>query len=270
MPAVLRVIHPAPAAAVVLLSALLGGILLLQDGQPLGVRWWLTVAAVAGSQAFTGAVNDLADAARDAASGRREKPIPSGALSPAAARAASAAGLVVQLAASLPLGWPAIVLGLVAVGSATAYNLVLSRTPLSPLPYLVSFGVLPLWIASGVGVEAARVLPAVPLAALFAVAAHLANTLRDFDADVAAGSRCLAQLLGRRATHLLAVAILAAVGLGVGVALLLGGRAGVPTLLLGLLGLGAVLAGARSERGLWYAILVTAVAWAAAWATSTG
>jgi hypothetical protein len=60
------------------------------------------------------------------------------------------------------------------------------------------------------------------------------------------------------------------VGLGVGVALLLGGRAGVPTLLLGLLGLGAVLAGARSERGLWYAILVTAVAWAAAWATSTG
>ena len=113
-------------------------------------------------------------------------------------------------------------------------------------------------------------LPAVPLAALFATAAHLANTLRDFDADAAAGSRCLAQLLGRRTTHLLAVAILVAVGLGVGVAFLAGGRAAAPTLLLGLLGLGAVLAGARSERGLWYAILVAAVAWTAAWATSIG
>jgi 4-hydroxybenzoate polyprenyltransferase len=270
MPAVLRVVHPAPAAAVVLLSAVLGGILLLQDGQPIGVRWWLTVAAIAGSQVFTGATNDLADATRDAASGRREKPIPSGALSPPSARAVAAAGLAVQLAASVPLGWPAAILGLVAVGSATAYNLALSRTPLSPLPYVVSFGVLPLWIASGVGADAARMLPAVPLAALFATAAHLANTLRDFDGDAATGSRCLAQLLGRQATQLLAVAMLVAVGLGVGLALLVGGRAGAPALLLGLLGLGAVLAGGRSERGLWYAILVAAVAWTAAWATSTG
>ncbi len=48
--------------------------------------------------------------------------------------------------------------------------------------------------ASGVPIE--RVAPAVLLVAPFAAAAHLANTLRDFDSDAALGSRCLAQVLG--------------------------------------------------------------------------
>lgn len=269
MPAAIRVIHPAPALAVVLLSAALGAILLAQAGMPLGERWLLTVASVAGSQVFTGATNDLADAARDLAAGRQDKPLAGGRLSPGAALWIASGGLALQLAASSRLGLLATLLGLAAVASAAAYNLFLSRTPLSPLPYLVSFGLLPLWVAAGVGQPLERVLPAVPLAATFAAAAHLANALRDWDADTITGSRSLAQALGRRRTRLAAVLLALAAGVGVGAALLVG-RAALPSLALGALGLTAVGTGAGGERRLWAGLLVAAVAWTAAWGLSTG
>jgi protoheme IX farnesyltransferase len=269
MPPALRLIHPAPALAVTLLSAIMGAILLAQAGQSSGWRLLLTVLAVAGSQVFTGATNDLADEERDRTAGRGEKPLPAGAISRRGAWAVAAAGLGLQVGASMPLGATPLVLGLVALGSAAAYNGLLSRTPLSPLPYVVSFGLLPLWIATGVGVDAGRVLPAVPLGALFAAAAHLANTLRDFDADAVGGSGSLAQRIGRRATHGLAAGCLLAVGVGVGTALALGGAGGI-SLSLGAAGLAVVAVGGRRERWLWYAILIAAVAWTAAWALATG
>jgi 4-hydroxybenzoate polyprenyltransferase len=268
MLAALRLIHPAPAAAVVLLSAALGAILATQAGLPIDERWALTVVAVAGSQIFTGATNDIADRVRDA-DGRPEKPIPAGRLSLNAATWIASIGLAIQLVASWRVGELALALGVVASASALAYNLFLSRTPLSPIPYLVSFGLLPAWIAAGLGVPVERVLPAIPLIAPFAMAAHLANTLRDFEADAAGGSRSLAQVLGRQASRRLAAGLALAVGLGVGGALVLGGRAGPASAGLGLLGLLAVLQGVPSERRLWYGILVAAICWAAAWALST-
>jgi hypothetical protein len=39
---------------------------------------------------------------------------------------------------------------------------------------------------------------------------------------------------------------------------------------LGMAGLAALAIGARFERGLWYSLLVAAVAWTAAWALGTG
>jgi 4-hydroxybenzoate polyprenyltransferase len=268
MPAALRVIHPAPALAVVVLTAALGAILLLQAGLALDERWLLTIASVAGSQIFTGATNDLVDRARDAAAARLEKPIASGRLGPNAALWIASAGLALQLAASVRLGPLPLLLGAAAVASAATYNVFLSRTPLSPLPYLVSFGLLPLWVAAGVGQPLQRVLPAVPLAAAFAAAAHLANTLRDWEGDAATGSRSLAQVLGRRRARLAAVALAAIAGAGGGVALLMG-DASVPSLLLGAGGFAALAAGSTDERRLWYAMLLAAVAWTAAWALST-
>jgi 1,4-dihydroxy-2-naphthoate octaprenyltransferase len=163
-----------------------------------------------------------------------------------------------------------LVLGSAASASALAYNLALSRTPFSPLPYLVSFGLLPVWIAAGVGVPIERVLPAIPLVAPFAVSAHLANTLRDYESDAAGASRSLAQVLGRRASRLLAAGLALAVGLGVGGALLIGGRASLPSVVLGAIGLAGIIAGVPNERRLWYGILVAAVCWTAAWGLSTG
>jgi len=234
MPATLRVIHLAPAMAVVALSAALGAILATQAGVPIGESWVLTVLAVAGSQVFTGATNDIADRERDAVV-RPEKPIPSGELSVNAAAWIASVGLAVQLAASWRTGGLALALGAAASGSALAYNLALSRTPFSPLPYLVSFGLLPAWIAAGVGVPLERVLPAIPLVAPFAIAAHLANTLRDFEADAAGGSRSLGQVLGRQASRRLAAGLALAVGLGVGSAQLLGGRSTPWSIGLGLI-----------------------------------
>jgi 4-hydroxybenzoate polyprenyltransferase len=268
--AAVRLIHPAPALAVTLLSGALGAILLAQASLPPDSRLWLLVLAVAGSQVFTGATNDLVDAERDMAAGRSEKPLPAGDVTPGLALWIASVGLGTQLAASLWLGPLPLLLGLAATFSAATYNLALSRTPLSPIPYLVSFGILPLWVAASVDVELGRVLAAVPLAAAFAAAAHLANTLRDFDADSANGSRSLAQVIGRRNAHLLAVGCAAAVGLGVGAALILGGRMNGASLALGAFGLAALGLGARGERWLWYALLVAAVTWTSAWALSTG
>jgi len=268
--AAVRVIHPAPALAVTLLSAALGAILLSQADVGLDARWVATVAAVGGSQIFTGAINDLVDRGRDQAAGRLTKPLAGGDLSPEGALWVASGGLALQLAASLRLGPVPLLLGAAATLSALAYNLWLSRTPYSVFPYLVSFGILPLWVAAGVGVGLDRVLPAVPLVAPFAAGAHLVNLARDFEIDRETGSRNLAQVIGYRGALWAAWGAAMAVGVGVGVALTVGGRTSTPTLLIGLVGLAAVGQGAGNAPRLWYGMLVAAVAWTAAWALSTG
>ncbi len=265
-----RVVHPAPTAAVVLLTAALGAILLGQTGRPIDSSWAWTVAAVAGSQIFVGASNDLVDRGRDRAAGRLSKPLAGGDLSAGAATWIASGGLGLQFAASVQLGTAPLLFGLVAVLSAVAYNLWLSRSPWSVVPYLVSFGILPLWVATGVGVPIERVAIAPLLVAPFAAAAHLANVLRDFSSDAALGSRNLAQVLGRRAAHRLAWGLAMAVGLGAGVALAVDGSATPAALAPGIAGLAAVAQGIRSPDRLWIGMLVAAVAWTAAWAVATG
>jgi 4-hydroxybenzoate polyprenyltransferase len=270
MPGFLRAIHPAPAAAVVVLSGALAMILSSQAGfGAITARVVLTVAAVLGSQILTGAVNDWADRDRDRVV-QPSKPIPSGALTPTAALVVAGVGAAIQLAASLPLGPLPLVLGAIASASAAAYNLALSRTPLSVLPYLVSFGVLPLWIASGVGAPLERVAAAPILVGPFAAAAHLANTVRDFDGDERLGSRNLAQVLGRDSAFRVAVGLVLAVGVGVGTFLLASGRLAPLPALLGIAGLVAVGQGLAGPRRLWGGMLIAAVAWSSAWALSTG
>ena len=270
VPPIVRLVHPGPAFAVILLSAVLGAVLLLQVGGSLAdPRLVLTVLAVAGSQILTGALNDWADRARDAVV-QPEKPIPSGVVSPRSALILAAAGGLLQLAASVPLGPSTLVLGMVASGSAVAYDVWLSRRPASAVPYVVSFATLPLWVASGVGVPADRVAMASLVAGPFAAAAHLANAVRDFDADARVGSRNLAQVIGRAPAFRLAWGLAMAVAIGVGGAFALGGRLGIAPLVLGIAGLATVAAGARSPSRLWAGILVAAVAWTAAWALGSG
>jgi 4-hydroxybenzoate polyprenyltransferase len=265
-----RLVHPAPAVAVVALSAALAAILSVQDGtSPLGVRVILTVLSVAGSQILTGALNDWADRDRDAVA-QPSKPIPAGVVSPAAALRLGAFGLALQVATSLPLGPVALGLGLAASASAAAYNLLLSRTAFSFAPYLVSFGVLPLWIAAGVDVPLERVALAPILVGPFAVAAHLANILRDFDVDAALGSRNIGQRLGRPTALVLAWALAMGVGVGAGIGLGLGGGLGPASLALGIAGLAAVAQGWGQPDRLWVGMLVAAVSWAAAWGLATG
>jgi len=268
--ALLRLVHPAPAAAVVTLSATLAAILSDQAGSsPSSGRVVLVTLSVLGSQIVTGTMNDWADRGRDAVT-QPTKPIPAGEASATVALGLAGFGLVLQVGASIPLGAAALVIGLLAVGSAVAYDLWLSRTASSFVPYLVSFGLLPLWIAAGVGVPFDRVVVASLLVGPFAVAAHLANTLKDYDGDAAVGSGNLAQRLGRTWASTLAVLLAAGVGLGAGIGLATDGRLGLPSMLLGAVGLVAVAQGARSAPRLWGGILVAAVSWTAAWALATG
>lgn len=269
LPAALRLIHPAPASAVVILSAALGGILLDQAGRSPDARLLLVVLSIAGSQVATGAFNDWADRFRDAGT-RPEKPIPGGDLSPRAALTIGAGAVAFQLATSAPLGAIALLLGAAATASALTYDFVLSRTPASVLPYLVSFGLLPLWIAAGVGLSLERVVGASMLVAPFAAAAHLANTLRDFDADAASGSRSLAQVIGHRRSRLLALVLAIGVGVIVTAGLGLSGQLRPASLGLGVIGLIAMAQGAGSARRLWYGLLLAAVCWTVAWALATG
>ena len=268
--AAVRLVHPAPALAVTALSGALGAILLTQAGMPpLSAALALTTLAVAGSQVLTGALNDWADRDRDRIA-QPTKPIPSGAISAGAALALAIAGASVQLVASVPLGWLALILGMAASVSAVTYDLWLSRTPLSVVPYVVSFGILPLWVAAGVGVELERVAGAALLVGPFAAAAHLANALRDFDADASLGSRNLAQTLGARAAHSTAFVLAIGVGIGVGAALLVGGNATPISLAFGAAGLMVLIGGARSVSRLWGGMLIAAVCWTVAWALATG
>lgn len=268
MPPLVRLIHPAPAAAVILLTAALAVLLGGEQGHVEVWRVALVVAAVTGSQVLTGALNDWADRDRDAATGQA-KPIPAGEVTPAGALRLAVAGALVQVAASLPLGAAVTLLGIVASAAAVAYDLWLSRTPASVVPYLVAFGTLPLWVATGMGVAPERVLPAMPLAAGFAASAHLANTLRDWELDAAGGSRSLAQVLGRRASRLVAGGLSLGVGVGVGGGLLVDGRLTPVVAAAGFIGLAAIAIGMRREAWLWRAQLVAAVAWTIAWALST-
>lgn len=269
MPAAVRLVHPAPTAAVVALSAALAAILASQAaGVPISAVILVTL-AIAGSQVATGAMNDWADRARDARI-RPTKPIAAGEITPTAALAIAGLGAAVQVVCCLPLGSVAMLVGLAALASAQAYNLALSRTPFSVVPYLVSFGLLPAWIAAGLGLPIERVAPAIVLVMPFAAAAHLANVLRDWEIDRSSGSRNLAQLLGPRLSHAVALLLALAVGLGVAGALAASGQLRPANGALGVVGLLAVVQGAGSARRLWYGILVAAVSWTAAWALATG
>lgn len=269
LPAAARLIHPAPAFAVVALSGALGAILLAQDGRAPDARLLLVVLSVAGSQIATGAFNDWADRFRDAEA-QTEKPLPAGQLSPRSAIAIGGGGLLLQLATSAVLGLLPLLIGAAATFSALAYDFVLSRTPASLLPYLVSFGLLPLWVASGIGLSLERVATASLLVAPFAAAAHLVNALRDFETDAALGSRSLVQVLGRQRSRTVALGLAFGVGLVVAAGLGLGGQLRPASLALGVIGLVAIGQGAASTQRLWYGILVAAVAWTVAWAVATG
>ncbi|MGH2381989.1 MAG: UbiA family prenyltransferase [Candidatus Limnocylindria bacterium] len=265
-----RLVHPAPTVAVVSLAAALATILGIQAGGAApGPRVVLVSLSVLGSQVLTGALNDWADRDRDAEV-QRTKPIPSGAVRPRTALALAAGGLGLQVATSLPLGPLPLVIGLGASASAVAYNLWLSRTAASFVPYLVSFGLLPLWVATGIGAPLDRVAAAPLLVGPFAVAAHLANTVRDFDADAHIGSGNLAQRLGRRTAFAAAWGTAMAVGIGVGAALILGGEIEPAALVLGAIGIAAVAQGIAGPQRLWAGMLVAAVCWTFSWALATG
>jgi 4-hydroxybenzoate polyprenyltransferase len=196
----IKACHPEPTAAVTAVATLLA----LATGRGLpGVL--AAAAAVLASQLAVGWSNDAIDAARDAAVGRRDKPIVAGAVS----RRTVAVCAAVAAAATVPLGLlSGVAAGLVAtvgLASALLYNWPLKSTPASVLPYAVSFAALPAFVVLGVSRPPWWLLTA---GALLGAGAHFANVLPDFDDDAHTGVRGLPHRIGPRASVVAAAALL--------------------------------------------------------------
>ena len=198
---------------------------------------------VLASQLAIGWDNDYLDRDRDTAVGRRDKPLVTGAVSAGTVRAASvtaAVGFLVSLA-WYPIG--AALAAVLAAAAAAGYNRGLKATPLSPLPYAVSFGLLPAFVTLSddpAGWPPAWITAA---AALLGVGAHFANALPDIGDDLATGVIGLPARLGPRLAALAAAGCLAVAGvlLSVGSGLL-AHPAGIALLAVNLL-LSAAIAG---------------------------
>ncbi|MDP9498200.1 MAG: UbiA family prenyltransferase, partial [Actinomycetota bacterium] len=164
----------------------------------LGARSLWVAAAFLTGQLSVGWSNDWIDAARDARNGRRDKPVGQGLLSVDTVRTAALTALAVCVPLSLALGRRAGTAHLLAVGSALAYDLGLKATVLSPVPYAVSFGLVPNVVA--LAGRDPRPAPwwSTAAGALLGVGAHLANALPDLEADRATGIVGLPHRLGRR------------------------------------------------------------------------
>ena len=198
---------------------------------------------VLASQLAIGWDNDYLDRDRDAAVGRRDKPLVTGAVSAGTVRAASATAAVGFLVSLIWYPIRAAVAGGLAAAAAAGYNRGLKATALSPLPYAVSFALLPAFVTlSGdpAGWPAAWITAA---ATLLGVGAHFANALPDIGDDLATGVVGLPARLGPRLAALVAAGCLALAGLllsaGAG---LLAHPAGIALLALNLL-LSAAVAG---------------------------
>jgi 4-hydroxybenzoate polyprenyltransferase len=169
----------------------------------------VAVAVLAG-QLSTGWSNDWFDAARDTANGRADKPIVSGAVDVATVRAAALAALAACIPLSLLSGWRAGLVHLVAVGSAWAYNAGVKATVLSPLPYAVSFGLLPAFVTLGLPGHPWPRPTLMGATALLGIGAHFINTLADREDDARSGIAGLPQRMSARACLFTGVLLLSA------------------------------------------------------------
>jgi heme o synthase len=187
----LKASHAEPGAAVtVALTLLAVGV---------GHRGWAVVgvaAAIGATQLSVGWVNDWLDADRDRATGRTDKPVAAGAVS---RRTVGIAGLVASLAIpllGLPFG-PAATACITLVGVfALLYDWPLKSTPLSIVPYLVAFGLMPAFVVLALPGHPWPPAWLVAAGALLGGGAHFANVLPDLADDAATGVVGLPHRLG--------------------------------------------------------------------------
>lgn len=205
--------HPGPSVVVTLVAVTLG--------IATGLEPWRIVVlglVILSGQLSVGISNDAIDAPRDTRTGRADKPIARGDVSPRVAWVAASVAVVVAAALSFVLSWQMGLAHLVALGSAWAYNAGLKSTPISVLPFIVSFGLLPSLVTLSADPPNVAAGWAWVAGAALGVAIHLTNVLPDLEDDEQTGVRGLPHRLGRRVS-----AVLAAVALVVGaVAVLLG------------------------------------------------
>lgn len=201
--------HPLPVLAVTSVAAGLAA------GSGHGTGGMVTVtAAVLAGQLSVGWLNDLADAGRDARTGRAGKPVAEGRLGVPLMRAAVVAAALAAVVLSLLAGPLAAAAHILALVSAWAYDLGLKATRWSVVPYAVSFGLLPAFVVLALPGQPVPPWWLVTAGAVLGCAAHFVNALPDLADDAAVGVRGLPHRLGAaRSRAAAAVLVLAAAGL---------------------------------------------------------
>ena len=200
----IRACHPGPTVVMTVLITLVGW--------SLGWRGVLLVAlavTVVLGQLSVGWSNDAHDARIDFAAGREAKPTVSGHASARVLWPAALCALLLSVALSwIVAGWVGGSFHVLALAAAWLYNLRLSRTAWSWLPYAVAFAALPPFLSYGAdnGAPPMWLLLVFPV---IGVSAHLANALPDVETDRGGGLGGTAVVLGVRRTAVLCWVLLA-------------------------------------------------------------
>jgi 4-hydroxybenzoate polyprenyltransferase len=185
--------HPGPSLAITAMAALLAA-----QAAPHGVGPVLVAPAMLATQFSVGWSNDVFDAGRDAAVGRTDKPVATGAISARAVWIAAVTSLVAALAMSAALSAATAVINAVMIGAGWAYNAGLKSTLASGLMYLTGFGLIPAYAASTLPGHPAPRWWVTAAAALVGLGAHFANVLPDLAGDRATGVNGLPQQVAAR------------------------------------------------------------------------
>ncbi len=154
-------------------------------------------------QLLTGWSNDYVDRDKDSTIGRSSKPLVSGLITSEQLRLAIVVDTLalLLLTATGTMGLKGGALHLLAVGSALCYNIFLKQSVFSPLPYLLSFAILPVAILSA----ASQLVPgwAPIVGGLFGCGLHFSNVIADIAGDRELGVRGLPQIVGVLASKLI-------------------------------------------------------------------
>ncbi|CAB4939582.1 MAG: hypothetical protein F2840_04070 [Actinobacteria bacterium] len=237
----LRACHPGPTVAVtVVITAFAWSVGWRLPGIAL-----LLVTVLVG-QLSVGWSNDAHDAGLDAASGRTSKPTVGAQVTARALWSGALAALVVSFALSWIVAGPVGgTFHVFSVAMAWLYNLRLSRTAWSWLPYALAFGAVPGFVTYGLDGQPPTLWSSFCFA-IIGVSAHLANALPDLQSDTEAGMGGLAVHLGRRRSVLVCWTLLAA---GTAVLALVAARSNsIIAAGLVIAYAGAVVIGSRSRR----------------------
>ena len=176
--------------------------------------WWEGPSMVIAFAFFCGQLvvgwsNDLIDYQDDVRHNRLNKPLVAGLITPKYLQRWLQVMVPIAILVNLfgPLGFIGGGLSLFAVGWAVAYNFYFKFNFLSPLPYAVAFAALPSCMALS-----KDQLPPVWMwlgGALFGVAAHFLNVIKDMKQDNQSGIKGLPQRVGTKASVFIAVVLIA-------------------------------------------------------------
>lgn len=193
----LRTTHPRQAAATSLALALAASL----SGRPLREVGLVAVTVLVG-QVLLGWADDLADRSRDARRSPASKPVAAGSVEPGSLWFAVTLALLVVVPLAVAHGPRAGAAYLASLAVALVGDRFLHATALSPLPWMVSFGLYPAFLAyggwGGVGGATPPTVEMTALAALLGLGVHVLRALPGLVDDHAEGERSLPLRLALR------------------------------------------------------------------------